>query len=409
MFKAKRQAASGHRRFTGRRAAIAVALLALVAPAMTTAGAAAPSASTEHRGRTHQKIDIQTACFNATGPDGKTYPIYGRRYTVGHPRANTPAIVLVHGVASSASTWDLTPQLSVARSLASHGYVVIAYDRLGYRYSPYTGAGGGNALTAAAQQNVLHDLITQLHTGTYTVQNSDGQCSTHSRAHTTRYPSRKVAIIGHSAGGFIVSSYPGRFHDVVAMVQANAPSGLQSLDPPGNAAIISATAPPAHGAQDDLYGPIGNPRHDSIPAPAPSGYSYAFTPTRASCEEFNLWRSGAVPAVATVLCNPRNAIPTPDGEGQSLAAQAGLNNILIPQTGRIPVLLADADHDGVMPGQANALEFSAWKEQCGCDVSQFILTNTAHAFMAHRSLSQWTRNVVTFLHAHHIDGDRTSW
>ncbi|MCK9894201.1 hypothetical protein [Frankia sp. AgB32] len=71
--------------------------------------------------------------------------------------------------------------------------------------------------------------------------------------------------------------------------------------------------------------------------------------------------------------------------------------MLIPRTGAVPVLLAGADHDAIMPGQANALELSAWREHCGCDVSQFVLTDTGHAFQAHRSLDQWTSHVVTWL------------
>jgi hypothetical protein len=76
--------------------------------------------------------------------------------------------------------------------------------------------------------------------------------------------------------------------------------------------------------------------------------------------------------------------------------QAVANATLIPQT-RIPVLLAGTDNDGVMPGEANTLELAAWQELCDCDVSQFVLTDTGHAFMAHRSLTEWTDNVVAWL------------
>jgi pimeloyl-ACP methyl ester carboxylesterase len=212
-----------------------------------------------------------------------------------------------------------------------------------------------------------------------------------------------VAIVGHSGGGFIVSSYPGRYHDVVAMVQANAPSGIPSTTPAGNAAIVSATAAPAHGAQDDVFGPIGDASHDG-PAPAPvEGYDYAPGPARAPCEEFDFWRAGADRAAATALCNPAKAQGTPTGETGSYATQAlQVNPKLIAKTGKIPVLLAGADHDGIMPGDANALELSGWREHCGCSVSQFILKNTGHAFMAHTSLPTWVANVTRWLKAHHI-------
>ncbi len=152
------------------------------------------------------KLTISTTCFTATGPDGNPYTIYGQRFTVGKANSKTPAIVLVHGVESDAGIWDLTPTGSVARSLANAGYVVIAYDRLGYRYSAYTGADGGDALTVGAQQAVLHDIIDAIHSGRYRVGAANGTCGPSSKTRKTKYRSKRVAIIGHSAGGFIVSS-----------------------------------------------------------------------------------------------------------------------------------------------------------------------------------------------------------
>lgn len=84
------------------------------------------------------------------------------------------------------------------------------------------------------------------------------------------------------------------------------------------------------------------------------------------------------------------------------ARAAGKNTALIQRTGKVPVLLAGADHDGIMPGAANALELSAWQEHCHCDVAQFVLRNTGHAFMAHTSLTRWTSNVITWLRRHHL-------
>lgn len=76
------------------------------------------------------------------------------------------------------------------------------------------------------------------------------------------------------------------------------------------------------------------------------------------------------------------AFATPRGETASFVDQALASTTLIGQPGTIPVLLAGADHDAVMRGDANALELSAWQENCGCDASQFVLENTRHAFMA---------------------------
>jgi pimeloyl-ACP methyl ester carboxylesterase len=239
---------------------------------------------------------------------------------------------------------------------------------------------------------VLHDIVGELHRGRYKIASADTTCSrVASIGRTTTYRSRRVAIIGHSLGGFIVSSYPGRYHDVVAMVQANAPSGLSSTNPPGNAAVLSANGPPGQGSMADKYGSIGDAWTDGRP-PRPPGPGYdAQLATRRACEDFDFWRPGAVTEIATIFCDPANSVPTPSGEGASLPSQAlNVNPGLIRKTGDIPVLHADADHDVIMPGKANALELSGWQENCRCRVSQFILKNTGHAFMFHRSLTTWT-------------------
>jgi pimeloyl-ACP methyl ester carboxylesterase len=346
-------------------------------------------------------VNTTTACFTATGPDGRSYPIYSKRFTTGKPAAKTPAIVLVHGVATNASSWDLLPTWSVARSLARAGYVVVAYDRLGYRNSPY--AGDPALLTVSAQQSVLHDVVGSVRLGDYTVGDKETCPTGGTRKSAIR--SDQVAIVGHSSGGFITSSYPGRFRDVDAMVQANAPSGLTSTNPPGNAAVLSATAPEAHGVESDKYGPVGDPSDDGPPPAAPRGYTNAL-PDRATCEEFNLWRAGARADASTPLCNPANSSPTPEAETRSYFAQAPVNNVLIRRTGDIPVLLAGADHDAIMPGEANALELAAWKSNCGCDVSQFIVNETGHAFMAHESLATWVHNVIRWLSSRGLTASR---
>jgi hypothetical protein len=70
------------------------------------------------------------------------------------------------------------------------------------------------------------------------------------------------------------------------------------------------------------------------------------------------------------------------------------------------VLLAAADHDAIMPANANALELSAWQEHCACHASQLILKNTGHFFMGHTSMTAWIGNVMSFLRKNDIKSDR---
>jgi len=275
--------------------------------------------------------------------------------------------------------------------LARAGYIVFTYDRLGYRRSPYSGNPAD--LTLPAQQLVLHQLINDLHRGRYTLRPvTIASCIGASVA--PQVPSRRVVLIGHSSGGLMVAGYPGRFHDVAAIVVANAPSGLPSVNPPGDAALLSLMGSQA--APKPGYVPIGSSAGDR-PAPRPpAGYSNPL-PTRSSCEQFMLWRAGAMATAATVLCNPANAVATPDAETRSYPAQILMNLISIRATGATPVLLAGSDHDTMMPGNANALELSAWRQSCGCKVAQFVLSNTGHSFMAHRSLTLWVSDVTRWL------------
>ena len=80
-------------------------------------------------------MSVASVCLPVTNPAGGQSLLYGQRFTDGPTNSSTPAIVLVHGIASSTENWDFSPTWSVARALASAGYVVFSYDRLGYAKS----------------------------------------------------------------------------------------------------------------------------------------------------------------------------------------------------------------------------------------------------------------------------------
>jgi hypothetical protein len=72
------------------------------------------------------RVRVATVCFRVTNPAGGQSTLYGLRYTDNPGRVDpaTPAIVLVHGIASSTENWDFSRTWSVARALAAAGYVV---------------------------------------------------------------------------------------------------------------------------------------------------------------------------------------------------------------------------------------------------------------------------------------------
>jgi pimeloyl-ACP methyl ester carboxylesterase len=354
-------------------------LLAAVGVALFAAGSPVVSAAI-NKPRPSMRFDrhmrVETVCFSVTNPAGTQSTLFGQRFTDGDVSSRTPAIVLVHGIASSTENWDFSPTWSVARGLAKAGYVVISYDRLGYAKSSYFDhPGGGLTLTTDAQRNLLHQLVGKVRTGDYTTAGGD-DCSGRNRPSELKNPT--VVIIGHSAGGWIVAGYPGAHHDVAAMVQAD----------------ITAATPLAPGKGGGF-------------TPDPSHMDYfEFFQTRADCETFNIYEPGAVRDVVRIACTPP-FLDSPFGEVTDLAKKYAENAALIRKIGpRIPVLLTSGDHDMIVPPSNAKAEFAYYKANCGCDVSQLILPATGHLFMAHKSLPLWIDYVVDWLRSRHISPTR---
>jgi hypothetical protein len=132
------------------------------------------------------QMKVVQVCLPVTNPAAGQSLLYGQRFTDGPVGPSTPAIVLVHGIASSTQAWDVSPTWSVARALASAGYVVFSYDRLGYGQSSYYDhPGGGFTLTTAAHRSMLHDVVNDVKTSGYRI-TANGDCSAASRGSVRR-------------------------------------------------------------------------------------------------------------------------------------------------------------------------------------------------------------------------------
>jgi pimeloyl-ACP methyl ester carboxylesterase len=341
--------------------------------ALTATTAIAPSAQAAPTPRMHfdNRLVVRTACFSVVNPQGTRSVLYGQRFSDGDFAVNTPVIVLVHGVSSSTEDWDFSRTWSVARALASAGYVVVSYDRLGFAKSPYK-AGSGGELTTSVQRQTLHQVVAEVKSGEYAL-TTGSNCLTPGNRQSPR--SRKVVIVGHSAGGLVVAGYPGRYHDVAAMIQAD----------------ISASKPttPAPGGGFN-------------PQPGHVDY-FQFFQTRQDCETFNAFEPGVVKYVQNIACAPPFT-PTPVGEFTGLAQAYADNATYIAKIGpRIPVLLTSGAQDTTDPPAAANQDYAYYRSHCHCSVSQDVLPNTGHLFMAHKSLPAWIQRVVTFLSAHHLN------
>jgi hypothetical protein len=123
-----------------------------------------------------------------------------------------------------------------------------------------------------------------------------------------------------------VAGYPGKYHDVAAMVQADITGGA-----------TLATGPDTHSTLD--------PNHPDY---------LVFFGTSADCRTFDIYPPGAVPSVAKIACTPP-FVDSPLGElsnGQTSAIPEiyAENMALIKHIGpSIPVLLTSGDHDVIVP------------------------------------------------------------
>ena len=329
----------------------------------------------------NSQMKVVSVCLPVTNPAAGQSLLYGQRFTDGPSSPATPAIVLVHGIASSTQAWDVSPTWSVARALASAGYVVFSYDRLGYgKSSYYDHPGGGLTLTTSAHRPMLHDVVNDVKTSGYRI-TSSGECSGASTPGNTKSPT--VIIIGHSAGGWTVAGYPGEYHDVAAMIDA---------DISGSAG--GSTSSPLGGS---LSGGGFTPD-----ASHPDYFEFFQTPQ--DCLDFNTYTPGVVQYAAQIVCTS----PFPDspyGDILDLGAMYAQNDAYIAMIGpSIPVLLTSGENDTTDPPSSAVADYDYYKAHCGCDVSQLLLPNTAHLFMVHTSLPIWVNYVVNWLTSHGLSG-----
>jgi pimeloyl-ACP methyl ester carboxylesterase len=322
----------------------------------------------------NSQMKVVSVCLPVTNPQGGQSVLYGQRFTDGPLSSGAPAIVLAHGIASSTENWDFSPTWSVARALASAGYVVFSYDRLGYAKSSYFDhPGAGYSLTTAAHRAMLHDVVSDVKTGGYTTTGS-GDCAGTTTAGGTKNPA--VAIIGHSAGGWIVAGYPGQYHDVAAMIQTDisGSAGGSSSSPLGGSSSGGGFKP--------------DPNHPDY---------FQFFQTSQNCRDFNTYPPGVVQYVASIACTPP-FLDSPFGEIADLGAKFAQNDAAIAMIGpSIPVLLTSGEQDTTDPPSSANADYSYYKAHCGCQVTQLLMANTAHLFMVHKSLASWVNYVVNWL------------
>ena len=344
-------------------------------------------------------IKTETICFTAHNPgDPVAIPLTGTRFSLRSFAAQRPedrVILLLHGAVDTREIFDggkagIDVDGSFARSLAKQGYVVVTVDRAGYGDSPYVRPPGfGFRLTFNSYVEMTHEIIAQLHAGTYTVKTGDS-CGAGPEAGVA---SQSVILGGHSIGGGEVMNYATRYHDIDGMISfgwtntgaASIPTGffLNWIVPQfiqGNDYVTFFPPGPGDVSSDCVLGLFSQPL-------AATAYD---------------------PAVVNLECANENLGTSPSGELAGTNALRPANLAALPGVGPTPALLVYADLD-VMVVSANnpagdpdhaGLEIAAWQENCNCDVSSYILPGSGHAMFFPETMPELADAVVSWLAGH---------
>ena len=126
---------------------------------------------------------------------------------------------------------------------------------------------------------------------------------------------------------------------------------------------------------------------------------FQFFQTAQNCRDFKLYEPGVVSYAANTACTPP-FLDSPYGEIADLGAMYAENDASIKMIGpTIPVMLTSGDHDSTAPPSDAKADFQYYKDNCGCDVSQWIVPDTAHLFQVHTSLAEWLTRMQAWLAA----------
>ena len=153
------------------------------------------------------RMQVDDVCFTVTNPALGQSTLYGRRYVDGPGELLTPAIVLVHGIASSTANWDFSPTWSVRpRARREEGRRLLVRP-----------AGLRRATTSSSRRRLRpHHLGPPRHAPRRRRREErrlldDNGWRLLRTAGASTMQSRTVVIVGHSAGGWIIASYPGKY------------------------------------------------------------------------------------------------------------------------------------------------------------------------------------------------------
>jgi pimeloyl-ACP methyl ester carboxylesterase len=347
-------------------------------------------------------IKTETICFTAHNPgDPVAIPITGTRFSLRAFDAQTPedrVILLLHGAVETREIFDggksgVDVDGSFARLLAKEGYIVVTVDRAGYGDSPYVRPPGfGFRLNFNSYVEMTHEIIAQLHAGSYTLKDG-ASCGT---GPAVDVGSQSVVLGGHSIGGGEVAQYATRYHDIDGVISyAWTNTGAASI-PTGF--FLNWIVPQFIAGHD--YVTFFRPGPGDVSADCVLGlFSQPLAQTDVD------------PGVVNLECANANLGTSPSGELAGTNALRAANLAALPGVGPTPALLTFGDLDTMVASANNpagdpdhaALEVAAWQQSCNCDVSSYIQPGAGHALFFPNTMPELANATLSWLASHGLD------
>lgn len=336
---------------------LALAATALALVSAFTASAVAAADGQDRGGVTSVPVEFKVTIQNRAVPCAAT-PV--PKAAVVRGTLTGPANALAQGKVAGAlyshgdgydeSFFNFPDQrYNVVDDLAKRGHVSVTIDRLGYGESDKP---NGNGICYGHEADVLSQIIGQLRQGSYQAQ--------------TKPAFSRVALLGHSASGFIVEQEAGVFRDVDALGAIS--TGLEASTP-----LVTQRA----GEQQTRC------------LTSPDGYA----PLEANGAQFRADHIVNVePKIADILTRNR----TEDACAGARNLQTILTNSVTNAAAvKVPVLAIAGANDAFFPNvKAHAATFTASPK-----VTVRSIPNTGHAIAFARTAPQFRNELAAWLQA----------
>jgi pimeloyl-ACP methyl ester carboxylesterase len=300
--------------------------------------------------------------------DGREYRISGHLVaprallTASEPRAVT---LYLHRIAAGEVTWRFSAVsgYDYAYEMARLGHASVTIDRLGFGAS---GIPDGNQVCVGSQADVAHQVVGALRGGDF------------SAGGGTPTSFQRVALAGHSYGGYIAAVEAYSFQDVDALVGV-ASAFDQGFGPAGSAIyldFLDLTASCAGGGEPKSPG-------------GPRGY-FLFGKRFVADFFFN-----ADPAVVEAARSLHERDPCGEFAG-SFAQTLAVDQLYLP-TVSVPVLLVFGDHDTAFPPSFAKPQSALYR--ASPDVTTAVIQDAGHELTLQRTAPALRTTVSDWLRA----------